>query len=271
MIDHVDRDLLDQMAERSDGPWISMYVPTEKAGPNRAAKIHYKNLVTEAFNQLSARDVSHPSVEALRARTSSVLDDAPLWASADRGLAVFVAPDDQLVVRLAYECEPSVVVADQPNVDGVRVQVDDLGAYAVLAVSLKHVRLLRGSSTGLTEDTGAGLPTDLESALALDDRESQLQSHASGRVGAGRTTAAFHGHDNVRDADIGRFMRLVDDALTKAVPADVPIVLAGVDRTVTAFRQVARHPGLVDQSISGNADRSSPAELADKARAILRS
>ncbi len=269
MIDHVDRASVEMLAERSEGPWVSLAVPTERVGPNTATKIQFKNLMTEAVDLLKARGTGATVTNTLRERGADLLDDAAFWTTLDESLVVFLSPGDQVMFRLAGTCDPSVVVSDHPKVDVLLMHVDERRPYAVLALSLKKVRLLRGDQHGLVEDDPPVLPVDLATALALDDREPQLQSHAAGRVGAGRTTAAFHGQGSDEDADTERFMRLVDDALHRAMPDDVPIVLAGVDRTVAAFRKVSRRRTLLDESIHGNADRLSGAHLSERAWPIV--
>lgn len=270
MIDHVDRASVEDLAKRSGGPWVSMQLPTERIGQNQAAKIRFKNLMTEALTRLKNQGTDRKLVDGLSERMTTMLDDAPFWASLEDGLVVLVSPTDRVVYRLAESFDESVVVADTPQVDVLVLHADTDQPYAVLALSLKHVRLLRGNKHRLIEEDPPVLPTDIESALAIDDREPQLQSRSAGRVGSGTTAAAFHGHGGTTElADTERFMRLVDDALIANVPSDLPIVLAGVDRTVAAFRKVSRHRRLLDESIHGNADRLSAATLHERAWPIV--
>lgn len=269
MIDHVDRTIVEDLAERSGGPWITLQLPTERIGQNQAAKIRYKNLMTEAITRLKSQGTDRKLLDGLTERMTTMLDDSPFWASLEDGLVVYLAPSDQAVFRLAESFDEAVVVGDKPQVDVLVLHADNDRPHAVLALSLKHVRLLRGDRHHLVEDDPPVLPTDIETALATDDREPQLQSRSVGRVGPGNTTASFHGHGPAPEVDVERFMRLVDDALHAAVPNDLPIVLAGVDRTVAAFRKVSRHRGLIDEFIHGNADRLSAATLHERAWPIV--
>lgn len=269
MIDRVDRTSVEELAKRSDGPWVSITLPTERVGPNAASKIQFKNLMSEAVDRLKAGGTGATTTNAVRDEGTALLDDANFWTTLDECVFVFLSPGERLVFRRTGTCEPSVLVADQPRVEALLAHVDEHRSYAVLALSLKKVRLLRGDQHGLVEDDPPVLPVDLATALALDDREPQLQSHAAGRVGAGRTTSAFHGQENSEEADIKRFMRLIDDDLQRALPDDVPVVLAGVDRTVAAFRKVSRRRHLLDETIHGNADRLTAAQLRERAWPIV--
>lgn len=269
MIDQVGQEAVNQLAEGSDGPWVTIQTPTQRTGQSQAARIQCKNLLAEARRRMEALDVNRLTIKAIEDRAALVFDDAPLWNGLEQSLVMFLSADGHLVARLAEPCEELVIVDDRPHAELLADRTTSENARVVLAISLQKVRLLRGDEAGLREDDPPALPTDIDSALAYDDREQQLQSHASGRVGGGRTTASFHGQGTNREADIDRFMRIVDHALRAEVPGNVPVVLAGVDRTVTAFRKVSQHPGLVETSISGNADRLSTTVLAQRANEIL--
>ncbi len=269
MIDRIDSKSVDQLAERTDGPWISIYLPTERAGPNTSAKTQFKNLMAEAVTTLEARGTKPRGVTSFAERGTVLLGDKSFWATQHNGLAVFLSPTDLTTFRLTDSCQPEVTVTASPEVEVLRSQADRNQPFAVLALSLQHVRLLRGDQQTLVEDDPAVLPVSLDEALGLDDRERQLQSHAGGRVGSGNVTASFHGQGSDNQADADRFLRLVDQALGRAVAPDVPIVLAGVDRLVTAFRHVARSNSLVDEAIHGNVDRTSATSLHERAWAIL--
>lgn len=269
MIDRLDPTTVDRLEKRSDGPWISIHLSTERAGPNAAAKIQFKNLLSEGAELLESQGTNARVISSIRERGNSLLADAHFWGTLSSGLAVFLASSDSEVFRLGEPADASVRVTDRPHVEVLRLHENADRPFAVLALSLQHVRLLRGNRYELIEDDPPELPTDMADALGTDDREPQLQSHAGGRVGGGRTTASFHGHEASSDADVERFMRLVDEALAHAVPADLPVVLAGVDRTVASFRAVSRHHELVEGSIRGNADRTPAASLHEKAWAML--
>ena len=269
MIDQVDRATVDALAERTDGPWVSIYLPTERLGPTQSSKIRLKNLLTEAKAVLTTRGVDDRVIAAIATHGASVLERQELWNARELGLAVHVSADEVFVHRLAEPCDQTVVVADSPQVDLLRSIVEQDRSFAVLALSLNDVRLLRGDRQGLVEDDPPVLPTRMSDVLADDDREPQLQSHSGGRVGSGTVTASFHGQGTNDQADTDRFLRSVDRALSTTIDSDLPVVLAGVDRIVAAYRQLSHHRGLLPEAIHGNVSRVAVSELHAKAWAIV--
>ena len=271
MIDQVDRATVDALAERTDGPWVSIYLPTERLGPNQPSKIRLKNLLTEAKAVLTTRGVDDRVISAIAKHGATVLGRQELWHARERGLAVHVSAEEVFVHRLAEPCEQTVVVADSPQVDLLRSIAEQDRSFAVLALSLNDIRLFRGNQQGLVEDDPPVLPARMSDVLVGDDREPQLQSHSGGRVGSGNVTASFHGQSTNDQADTDRFLRSIDRALTATIDADLPIVLAGVDRIVAAYRQLSHHRGLLPEAIHGNVSRTAASELHAKAWAIVES
>jgi hypothetical protein len=269
MIDRIDSATVEQLAERTDGPWISIYLPTDRIGPSTPSKTRLKNLLAEAVATMKSRGMNTRLIASVARRGDDLLADNSFWATQHDGLAVFLSPTDRLTFRLPEACDQEVLVTDTPDVMTLRTFADRDRPFAVLALSLKNVRLFRGDQQSLVEVDPPVLPVSLDEALDLDDRESQLQSHTGGRVGGGQIAPAFHGQGSKDRADVDRFLRLVDRALGQAVAADVPIVLAGVDRLVAAFRHVSHREGLIDDAIHGNADRSPAPSLHEKAWPIV--
>ena len=269
MIDRIDSETVDELAQRTNGPWISIYLPTERVGSNTSSKTRLKNLMAEAAGIMKSRGISTRLISPVAERGSALLDNTSFWTTQHEGLAVFLSSTELVTFRLSGPCGQEVLVTESPEVETLRLFADQDRSFAVLALSLNKVRLLRGDQQSLVEDDPPVLPVSLDAALALDDRERQLQSHAGGRVGSGNVTASFHGQGSDTRADVDRFLRLVDHALGRAVASDVPIVLAGVERIVASFRHVSRNQGLIDEPIHGNVDRVSAASLHEMAWPIM--
>ena len=269
MIDRIDTKTIEQLASRTDGPWISIYLPTERIGPNTSSKTRLKNLLADATNTMKSRGMTARVITSATRRGDELLADDPFWATQNVGLAVFLSSTDLFTFRLPDPCEQEVLVTESPEIGTLRAFADQDRSFALLALSLNKVRLLRGDQQSLVEDDPPMLPVSLKDALDLDDRESQLQSHAGGRVGGGQIAPAFHGPGSKDQADVDRFLRLVDRALADAVADDLPVVLAGVERLVAAFRHVSHRHGLIDEAIHGNVDRNSESSLHEKAWPIV--
>ena len=245
---------------------VSFYLPTHPAGPAVAEDpIHFKNLVVAARRELEQRGMRSTDIAALLAPAEAIGGDTAFWAHSDEGLAVFLGAGRLRRFRLPAAVADAAVVADRLWVAPLLPFVDRGERFHVLALSENRVRLLRGTRFGVTDLDLGDIPASSSDALAFDDRESQLHSHGASRVGAGEVSAAFHGQGVARDyddVDETRFLRAVDRGLSGAgVDGADPLVLAGVERIVSRFRDVSRHGNLVESSIGGNPERRSPEEL----------
>jgi hypothetical protein len=102
--------------------------------------------------------------------------------------------------------------------------------------------------------------------------ERQLQYRSIGRTGGGRRTALFHGHGDTDDVkeQILRFCQQVDRAFSAMLHGgNAPVVLAAVDSIGAIYRQTSTLPRLLDQSVVGNPDDASAADLQERAWAIV--
>jgi Bacterial archaeo-eukaryotic release factor family 3 len=144
--------------------------------------------------------------------------------------------------------------------------------FYVLALSQNQVRLLEGTPHGVQEAELTDVPRSLGDALKYDDLEKELGLHVAGRGGPG-ARAVFHGHGAGGEVDkalVERFLRQVDDGLREVLKAETaPLVLAGVDYEQAMFRQLTRYPHVLGQGIGGNPEQLRPAELRERAWAIV--
>ncbi len=270
MIDVISGASIRHLAEVHEVPCVSIYLPTHPAGTERLQDpIRLKNALGKAGAELEALGVRQAEVGSLLAAATALKDDAAFWEHVDQGLAVFASPGGTSVYRLPVPVDDVVVVADRFHVKPLLPAVSAGEVFYVLALSANQVRLLRGSRFGVSELALGEIAESLAAALWFEDREAQLYSHAAGRVGRGDVAATFHGQGAGKDArggDLDRFLAAVD-AGVRHILADTsaPLVLAGVSDTVSHYRHVSSYAHLVDGSIEGNAQRSSPAELHDRA------
>ena len=255
---------------------VSLYLPTHEAG-SRAAQdpIRLKNLVARAKQELEDLGAGASDIAALLGPVESIVDDAGFWAHSTPGLAVFVSEEGVQRFRLAGPVAEAVVVSDRFWIAPLVPFVASGGSFHVLALSENQVRFLRGSRYEVTELGLGDIPASLADALPFDDREAQLHSHGSDRVGAGRVSATFHGHGGASDfgdVDLVRFLQLVDRGLADLLgDASAPLVLAGVDEIVSWFRKLSHHKNIAESYVGGNPERLSPEELHDRALPLVAS
>ncbi len=266
MIDFVTSDDLRELADITADHCVSMLLPTHPVGPEQAQDpIRFRNLLTQATADLVSLGLRSPEAAALLAPATALLDDQEFWAHQARGLALYVGPDSTVAYRLSEPMEELVVIADRFHLKPLIAALATGKTFHVLALSQNRVRLLRGDPLHLSEIGLGDVPHSLADVLRYDDRERQIQSHGADRVGRGRVAATFHGHGGTKDStksDLARFFRSVDAGIRHLFddPA-TPLVLAGVNSLLAAYRGISTYPRIAGAAIEGNPDKLGADEL----------
>jgi hypothetical protein len=246
---------------------VSLYLPTHTAGRDVTQDpIRLRTLI-----RLATEETEDPSMlEAAR----GLAGDPAFWAHSSAGLAVLVEEGNTIAIRLSEEVDELAVVSDRFHLKPLLVALAHATSFEVLALSQHAVRLVRVSESAATQLDVADLPSGMPEALQWDDRERQLHSHSAGRVGGGQVTAGFHGQGGKGDTkvtDIHRFLKVVDRAVVEhRKGSTLPLVLAGVDELIAAYRSITRCQHVVDGHVPGNPEQLRADELAERARPFVR-
>jgi hypothetical protein len=265
MIDIITIEDLRRIADTT-GEWCtSIFLPTHRAGPEaQQDPIRLKNLLTRAEDEIVALGLRSTEAKRALAPAEALLDEPGFWADQESGLAIYLLDGSLTTFRLVDPVDELVVVADRFHLKPL-LSARTGATYHVLALSQHRTRLLRGNAVQLAEIGLGEAPTSIGEALQWDDRERQVQSHGADRVGQGRVTATFHGHGGAKDTskdDLARYLRTIDEAIGQLVTdRNSPLVLAGVDEVVAAYRQTSERRRIVGPSVAGNVDRLGPDEL----------
>jgi len=269
VVDEVDvgtADIAAWSAASSPSELVSIYLPTHRAGREVTQDpVLFRRLVAGA-----AEEVTDPALLGTAAR---LVDDREFWAHGSAGLAVLAGPDGTTAIRLSEPTAELVVVSDRFHLKPLVAALGRWVEFDVLAISRHSVRLVTVAGSRAVEVEVPEMPTSMPEALRWDDREPQLQSHSGNRSGRGQVTAAFHGQgsaNDTRDVDLDRYLHLVDHAVADHRSGTTrPLVLAGVDDIVGAYRKVTRCAHVLDDHVAGNPDQLRPDELADRSRGFV--
>jgi hypothetical protein len=254
------------LGDTSETERVSVYLPTHPAGREADQDpIRFRNLLRLARAELSDARVLAPA--------ESLVAEAGFWAHGTAGLAVLIDTGRLTPVRLSDPVEELVVVSDRFHLKPLIGAVRRARECHVLALSRRAVRLLHATNGSVAEIAVPDLPDGIDDALRWDDRERQLQSHATGRVGGGSATAAFHGQgagNDQHESDLRRYVQAIDRAVSGHLgDSQVPLVLAGVDEVVAVYRAMTHHRHVVGGAISGNPDHLESRDLAARAMELV--
>ncbi len=274
MLDAVTFADLRQLAKPNPTNRVSISLPTSRSGAEvTQGPTRLKKLLTLTDKHLKNEGIRPSDTEKLLAPASALLTNDNFWANTELGLALYLDGDGMRTYRLGATLPERYAVADRFQVRPLVPAAVASSTFWVLAISLAKVRLLRGHRDKLEVVDVEQMPTGIDEALGLDDRERQLQSHGADRVGAGRMVASFHGQGGIEDSrehDRARYCRVIDEHVAREIgDSNAPVVLAGDRRLVDEYRKQSRLTSLAVGSIGGNPDLVAPRALADGAWPIV--
>lgn len=271
-------DELKTLVENPKSPCISIYMPTQKAGPEvRQNPIRFKNLIREAEERLDAIGIRHTeAVDFLK--SAHELDTVEFWENQDQGLGIFISPDVFRYYQLPMEFQELVVVSDQFHLKPLLHLINNDGRFYILALSQKDVRFFEATRYSVKQVEVENLPKSLDEALQYDDtaREGQFRIATSkgGTSNSATQPGAFHGQGSPdRDKhqeSILQFCHAVDQALYEKIKNQkAPLVVAAVDYLHPIYQEANTYTHLVEEGITGNPENLKPEELHDEAMQIV--
>lgn len=277
-MDPITQDDLTELIEKQEGPCVSLYLCTIRAGEETQQNpIRFKNLLRLAEQRLVEAGLRAPEARKLVGPAVERLNDETYWREQSDGLALFLAPDLFKIYRLPLDFEERVIVANRFYTKPLLPLFANDGRFYILALSQNRVRLLEGSRYEVQELELKDVPLSLAEAQRWDVGEEHIQFHsASGpTTGGTRRQVIYHVQGGASDeanqkADILRFFQEVDRGLRNYLDGqNIPLVLAGVEYLISIYREASAYPHLVAPSITGNPENMKAEELHQRAWEIL--
>lgn len=271
-------DQLKLLAQQTQSPSISIFLPTHHAGQDtQQDPIRFKNLLREAERQFLDKGTGPREVSELLQPAQELLEDAFFWQHQRDGLAVFIAPDDFHYYHLPFRVEELLVFAQSYYVKPILPLFTNNGHYYILAISQDAVRLFEGTRYSIGQiDLPDDVPESLEEALKFDDPEKQLQFHSGtsrsmerGGIRSGTLHGQGAGEEEQKER-IEQYLKLVDTALKSIFHEEqAPLVLAGVDYLLPIYHKVSKYANIMQEGIIGSPEHLRPEELQEQAWSIV--
>jgi hypothetical protein len=238
----ITRQDLEHLQSLTQVPALSILLTTHRAFPeNKQDPIRVKNLVDEAKERL-AQEFSQRDLEPLLKRLDGLVDTIDYPHTLD-GLALYVSHDFAKLYYLPFSIPERIVIdqtfATRDLVYGLHREL----RYWVLLLSQGSTRLFAGTGETLEEIHDQLFPVPM--------------------TGPGATSPMpFHADSSYLDDRHRRFFQQVDSALEVYNKGeDLPLVVGGVDRQISFFKEVSQFTSLIAGTLTGNFDRVTAAEL----------
>lgn len=260
---------LERLLPRQPHAVVSLYMPTEPVGTQTPQNlVRLRKLVGEAEGLLAARGMRAADAKHLLQPAEALLLDEPFWRGLGRGLALFTGHGRLETYRLPWTL-PELVLAQRRF--HVRPLVPLLmldGQFAVLAASMKQVRLWVGTSQQLAP-VELELPQGLNEVLGYDTPQRVVQVRSTARMGKRKQGAVYHGQGAATEhvkQDLAAYFRQVDRVVTRWLGASrMPLVFAGVDYLYPIYREACTYAELHPEPLVGNPDHWDEGELRRRA------
>lgn len=216
--------LLAELQRLTAYPSVTLLMPTNPSDPMRDVDIRQLEALVEEADRRLRGDVSEPERSQVINRLRALVVEATMHR-ATRAIAICASPEYGAVVHLGRTVRQRVVV---DNTFATRDMVADLNrtaAFRVVTVSDQKARLLVGDRHRLAEIRNAQWP------MMRDELDSATTWHQA----------------------------MVEEIETECRDHAVPVILAGVTRTVRKVTKALRLEPIA--TIAGAHDRTSWAEL----------
>lgn len=259
---------LDQLAERGRPELhVSMFIPTHASGAGtQTDPIRWKNLVARVEQLLVDRGWREPEIADLLAPARELRDDRLAWNYMSDGLAMFLRPGWHRMFRVPAGVPEVATVGDRFVVGPLLRIVTGDSHFLLLTLSQRNVRLLEGSLQRVEELELTDVPTSLRDVIEPPEARSDTLAIPLRSGSRGGGVAVFYGHgaagDDIKQIQVRDFFRQVADGLGDYLTGQtLPMVLVGLDETLSLYREVNGYPNVIEDAVRQNPDQLSAEEL----------
>ncbi|MEZ5229073.1 MAG: hypothetical protein R2710_21120 [Acidimicrobiales bacterium] len=201
MFDAVTTEGLRELARTTTGHHLSVFMPTHPPGaPARAQDpIRLRQLLDRARDQLVDLGMRRPDAEEFLAPATALVGDAASGPGPDPALRSSSMPTGCATTGLRMRPNPAASLPTASSSD----RSCRPSPTAITTGCCPSANTTCGSCAATAPRacvaSVSATSTSLEEALRFDDRERQLQSHASSRAGAGGVAMTMHGQGGIKD------------------------------------------------------------------------
>ncbi|MGV9584823.1 baeRF11 domain-containing protein [Nocardia farcinica] len=237
-------------------PWsVTLYTPTEidTAAPD-ANRIAFSNQARAALDRVEDRAAR----AALAEEFDDLIDDDEFWRWQSTSLVVLGTPDRVRTYRVPNRLSAGVFVGDRFHIKPLLRATTFPQTAFVLALAEGSVRLVEVSGDG-----GAA-------EVRVPELPSSAADHAGKTSLSGRAPKRRIQGTEGRKLRVRQYARAIDRALRDVLAGrGVPLILAATEPIDSLYRSVNSYPELLDESMPGNPEQLTDAELGARARELL--
>lgn len=245
----MDKNLFNKLMEVKEYPCVSILLPTHRTAPdNQKNAIRLKKLVRQASDMLE-KELGKRESKGLIEKTEKLVAKVDISRTLD-GLALFVNKDIEQMVDIPFRVKERVIIDKTFATRDLIKSVNRGTNYFVLDLSLHRARLISCFRDQATEITQNGFPMQSEfEMLELNPTDFSRE----------------------KKKQIKEFFNRVDKTfLTNYHYGDTKLVIAGVQKNLSLYREAADSKGIIYEQLEGNYEATSVHDLGKKAWGLVR-
>jgi len=226
-------------------PCVSILLPTSRTFPDfKKDEIVIKNLLKDAENRLL--DKFHKrEIQSILDKMENFQKEIDYKHLLD-GMGIFISNETLEIVYMPFRVEKNVVIDESFQVRDIVHTLNRMYHYAAVVISDKKTKVYEGYNSSLSEMELEDFP------VGIDDLANHDSSFGDPRA---RDKSSFDEKNRLK------LVTFIDDALTKHVSQDLPLVIIGVDKQVGFFKKITKNESHILFYITGSYDYATPHEL----------
>jgi len=251
---------------------ISIYLNLTNQLPGEGSRVDamlFKTVLQNLSAELHERGVSQAVIPTLLEPAYALLR-TEAFSVAPAAYAVFLAHNFFKWVALPYVIKDYSLINGAFYVSPLIQLLAPREKFYVLAISKKQARLFEGDQFTMKYVDVPDLPNGVADVVHVEEKDDERQFRSGTGDGSGYHDVVSGSPDEKET--IALYLRDVDNTLWKArlSKEHAPLVVAGVDYLVSAYRQLSHYKHIWKESIAGNHDHDNMRELHRLAKNMIK-
>lgn len=245
----MDKKLLNRIMQEKEYPCVSVIFPTYRTAPdNQKNAIRLRNLVREATDKLT-EELGKREAKEFTDKLQQLASKVDISLTLD-GLALYVSRNFAEMVDIPFRVRERVIIDKTFATRDLIMGVNRASHYYILDLSLHKARLISCSRDHATEISENGFPVKSDFPM-LELNPSDFSRE--------------------KDKQIKEFFNKVDKLfLSNYHVGDTKLVLAGVQRNLSFYREIADVKDVIFEQVEGNYETTSAHDLGKKVWEVVR-
>lgn len=253
---------------------LSIYIPTHRKSQVQEDKIRFKNALAEAEQKLcDPRLTPYETMEEAEARkflreAYAYLQKDEFWLHLSDMLVLFISEDRFALYTLPIKRKALTYVGPEFYLSPLISLINKNRSFFILSLSQGGSEFFEAGPHHITPVKVDDLIPASIAEVGAESEEKSLQFHS-----VGASQAIYHGQGmgkDVKEIELEKYFRQLDEGLMRMLYDEKrPMILAGVDYLIPLYKSLSKYPYILSDHISGNQEHVHPADLQEKAWAVV--